>query len=216
MIRLPAGYEGIITKNRGISWLNRLWAISDSYYPTFDRRLPMTASIKDAIAQVNTDQTGLNWYDRATANAWNVVSDSCQIICLPGFERVDNNTCRRISSESDINGGNQEEGVWSVDTDGDGITDRLISDPDSKYEQRGGAVRIGTQIGPDIRTEQDKLEAEDNPGNNRGSGIGQALSNLFNNIGNFFENVFNGGNEEKEEEEEEEEESSGGGGGLDR
>ena len=100
------GFEGSITKTRELSWLNRLWAVTDNYYPGFGRRMPMTAGINDAIAQVNTDQTGLNWYDRATAGEWGITSDSC--ICPTGYERVGETCLRKCGTGCTDRGGRFE------------------------------------------------------------------------------------------------------------
>ena len=147
-----AGYEGSITKTREVSWLNRLWAVTDNYYPGFGRRMPMPAGIQDAIAQVNTDQTGLNWYDRATAGGWSITSDSCrkicpagyeralfnddtgttrefcQIICPFGYYRVNSITCQRILSNS-----HESQNQETYDTDGDGYTDSSSPNPDGSH-----------------------------------------------------------------------------------
>ena len=100
------GFEGSITKTREVSWLNRLWAVMDNYYPGFGRRMPMTAGISDAIAQVNTDQTGLNWYDRATAGEWGITSDNC--ICPTGYERVGETCLRKCGTGCTDRGGRLE------------------------------------------------------------------------------------------------------------
>ena len=143
-----AGYEGIITKNCELSWFNRLWAITDNYYPTFGRRMPITVNIHDAVFWSGIDQSPLIWHDRVTAGSWNITSntcqiicdaryqridkDTCQIICPSGYVRVDNNTCRRISSESEggsqngnsfsDSGGSDPNSDVTWDTDFDGIT----------------------------------------------------------------------------------------------
>ena len=82
------GYEGIISKNRELSWFNRLWAVTDNHYPTFDRRMPLTANIHDAVFWSGIDQSPLMWYDKVAAGSWNITSNSCQIICSDGHERV--------------------------------------------------------------------------------------------------------------------------------
>ena len=125
-----AGYEGSIAKTREVSWLNRLWAVTDNYYPGFGRRMPMPAGINDAIAQVNTDQTGLNWYDRATVGGWNITSNSCQIICPFGYYRVNSITCQRVLSNSQ---NNESQTETTYDTDGDGYTDSYSPNSDGSH-----------------------------------------------------------------------------------
>ena len=115
----PSGYTGTVTKSRNLIWLNRAWAVQDDVYPNFGRRLPNPAEFHHAVAQVDTDQNGLAWYDRVATEGWNT-TDNC-------------------SQESDSDSG---EGEGSYDTDGDGITDsRSPGDNGGGYSTGG----IGSQ-----------------------------------------------------------------------
>ena len=104
----------------------------------------MTATINNAIAQVNTDQTGLNWYDRATAGGWNITSNSCQIICPVGYERVDKDNCRKkyLKKSCSCNSEGcecQKESVACSDGDGvvvGGSCDNRRSRPNNNRESQ--------------------------------------------------------------------------------
>ena len=69
--------SGSITQRRQLTWFNRTWAVLDDVYPDFGRRLPNPAGLHDTVAQVDTDQNHLPWYDRVTASGWATTRDSC-------------------------------------------------------------------------------------------------------------------------------------------
>ena len=69
--------SGSITQRRQLTWFNRTWAVLDDVYPDFGRRLPNPAGLHDTVAQVDTDQNNLAWYDRVTASGWATTRDSC-------------------------------------------------------------------------------------------------------------------------------------------
>ena len=105
------GYTGTITKSRALTWLNRAWAVQDDVYPRFGRRLPNPAGFHDAVAQVETNQNALAWYDRVAAGSWST-TNSCRRNAIE-FEQ-------RNYSDGDYGGPDRDGGNSGNDNDGDG------------------------------------------------------------------------------------------------
>ncbi len=152
----PAGQTGDVTESRRLSWYNRDPGAVPPHVIT-DREVDEAAASYDA----DPGQTGLPWFRKVTATPWQAQSSNCRPARTCGntcAERGGVETrnsegeecvspklpkCSTSGIKSGNDGGEEGEGAWSVDTDGDGKTDTEANRGDPGAENRGVEDRGG-------------------------------------------------------------------------